>query len=144
MLFKAALFLIISKSLKINQCEDVNATHMLRLVFQLNYKCFSYFQCLTMDCVSTIITQSNRGVVQLVEQRSPKPSVACSSRVSPVFFLRMWWNGRHAGLRNQSERVWVRLPPSAPKHSNPNLLLISKMFGFVVFVMDVKQAFVFC
>lgn len=76
------------------------------------------FLCLTRLALSNIITQANRGVVQLVEQRSPKPSVACSSRVSPVFFLRMWWNGRHAGLRNQSERVWVRLPPSALEHSN--------------------------
>ena len=44
------------------------------------------FLCLTRLALSNIITQANRGVVQLVEQRSPKPSVACSSRVSPVFF----------------------------------------------------------
>ena len=29
--------------------------------------------------------------------------------------------------------VWVRVPPPAPKHSNPNLLPIGETFGFVVF-----------
>ncbi len=35
-----------------------------------------------------------------------------------------------------SERkfMWVQVPSSAPKHSNPNLLPIGETFGFVVFL----------
>ena len=29
--------------------------------------------------------------------------------------MRIWWNGRHAGFRFQSERVQVQLLLSAPK-----------------------------
>ena len=36
------------------------------------------------------------------------------------------------------DTVWVRVPPPAPKHSNPNLLPIGETFGFVVFLKDVK------
>ena len=39
--------------------------------------------------------------------------------------------------RGNSVEVQVLL--SAPKHSNPNLLPIGEMFGFVVFLKDVKQ-----
>ena len=37
-----------------------------------------------------------------------------------------------------SDTVRVQVPPSAPKHSNPNLLPIGETFGFVVFLKDVK------
>ena len=37
-----------------------------------------------------------------------------------------------------SNTVWVQVPSSAPKHSNPNFLPIGETFGFVVFLKDVK------
>ena len=40
--------------------------------------------CLTKFKIYYIIIYVFRGVAQLVEQRSPKPPVACSSRVSPA------------------------------------------------------------
>ena len=36
------------------------------------------------------------------------------------------------------DTVPVQVRSAAPKHSNPNLLPIGKMFGFVVFSKDVK------
>ena len=35
--------------------------------------------------------------------------------------MRIWWNGRHAGFRFQSERVQVQLLLSAPEKNKTNL-----------------------
>ena len=35
-----------------------------------------------------------------------------------------------------SNTVWVQVPSSAPKHSNPNLLPIGETFGFVVYLNE--------
>lgn len=31
---------------------------------------------------------------------------------------RVWWNGRHVGLRSQCFGVWVQVPPLAPKRNS--------------------------
>ena len=37
--------------------------------------------------------------------------------VPPYPLTRVWWNGRHAGLRNRFARVWVQIPLPAPATS---------------------------
>ena len=50
--------------------------------------------------------QTDRGIAQLIEQRSPKPSVACSTRVSPAkskhFVLAFCFKKRGAQVSTQS------------------------------------------
>ena len=45
----------------------------------------------------------------------------------------MWRNGRRKRLKIARETMWVRVPPSAPNHENPNLFSIGEGFGFFVF-----------
>ncbi len=35
--------------------------------------------------------------------------------------------------------VWVQVPPHAPSASNPNLLPIGEMFGFVVYLDSINN-----
>ena len=38
------------------------------------------------------------------------------------YILRVWWNGRHDGLRSHFFGVWVQIPPPAPAAATaPNI-----------------------